>query len=82
VTSTDGVTADCYPFDHAFLDHVANRIINDVRGINRVTQHHIQVARHDRVGMTRNLQRLSLGRQSSFAKGAWKREVSNRLAKG
>jgi GMP synthase (glutamine-hydrolysing) len=37
VTSTDGMTADYFPFDHAFLGRVANRIINEVRGINRVT---------------------------------------------
>ena len=36
VTSTDGMTADYYPFDHAFLGRVASRIINEVRGINRV----------------------------------------------
>lgn len=36
VTSTDGMTADFYFFDHAFLGRVANRIINEVRGINRV----------------------------------------------
>jgi GMP synthase (glutamine-hydrolysing) len=36
VTSTDGMTADSYPFDHAFVARVANRIINEVRGINRV----------------------------------------------
>ena len=36
VTSTDGMTADTYPFDHEFLSRVANRIINEVRGINRV----------------------------------------------
>ncbi len=36
VTSTDGMTADFFPFDHAFLGRVANRIINEVRGINRV----------------------------------------------
>ena len=36
VTSTDGMTADYYPFEHAFLGRVANRIINEVRGINRV----------------------------------------------
>jgi GMP synthase (glutamine-hydrolysing) len=36
VTSTDGMTADSYPFDHAFLARVATRIINEVRGINRV----------------------------------------------
>ncbi|MFN3943398.1 MAG: glutamine-hydrolyzing GMP synthase [Allosphingosinicella sp.] len=36
VTSTDGMTADIYPFDSAFLSRVATRIINEVRGINRV----------------------------------------------
>ena len=36
VTSTDGMTADSYPFDHAFLAATATRIINEVRGINRV----------------------------------------------
>jgi GMP synthase (glutamine-hydrolysing) len=37
VTSTDGMTADFYPFPHEFLGLVATRIINEVRGINRVT---------------------------------------------
>ena len=37
VTSTDGMTADVYPFDMAFLSRVSNRIVNEVRGINRVT---------------------------------------------
>jgi len=37
VTSTDGMTADYYPFDHNFLRRTANRIINEVPGINRVT---------------------------------------------
>ena len=36
VTSTDGMTADFYPFDMAFLGRVATRIINEVRGVNRV----------------------------------------------
>ena len=36
VGSVDGMTADYYPFEHAFLGRVATRIINDVRGINRV----------------------------------------------
>jgi len=35
-TSTDGMTADIYPFDSTFLSRVATRIINEVRGINRV----------------------------------------------
>ncbi|MDE2459385.1 MAG: glutamine-hydrolyzing GMP synthase, partial [Rhodospirillales bacterium] len=37
VTSTDGMTADVYPYDIAFLTRVAGRIVNEVRGINRVT---------------------------------------------
>ena len=36
VTSTDGMTADYYPFEHSFLAHTATRIVNEVRGINRV----------------------------------------------
>ena len=36
VTSTDGMTADFYPFDAAFLGRAANRIVNEVRGINTV----------------------------------------------
>lgn len=36
VTSTDGMTADYYPFEHAFLGRVSTRIINEVRGVNRV----------------------------------------------
>ena len=37
VTSTDGMTADYYPFEHEFLGRVSTRIINEVHGINRVT---------------------------------------------
>ncbi|SFG05848.1 GMP synthase (glutamine-hydrolysing) [Palleronia marisminoris] len=37
VTSVDGMTADYYPFAHDFLGETATRIINNVRGINRVT---------------------------------------------
>ncbi|MFN3688883.1 glutamine-hydrolyzing GMP synthase [Salinarimonas sp.] len=36
VTSVDGMTADFYPFDMGFIGRVATRIINEVRGINRV----------------------------------------------
>jgi GMP synthase (glutamine-hydrolysing) len=36
VTSTDGMTADYYPFPHEILGRAATRIINEVRGINRV----------------------------------------------
>ena len=36
VTSTDGMTADFYPFDMNFLGQVATRIVNEVKGVNRV----------------------------------------------
>ena len=36
MTSTDGMTADFYPFDMNFLGAVATRIINEVKGVNRV----------------------------------------------
>ncbi|MAE73879.1 MAG: glutamine-hydrolyzing GMP synthase [Bdellovibrionaceae bacterium] len=36
VTSKDGMTADWFDFDGAFLRHVSNRITNEVKGINRV----------------------------------------------
>ncbi len=36
VTSVDGMTADFYPFEPAFLGRVATRIVNEVKGINRV----------------------------------------------
>jgi hypothetical protein len=54
VTSTDGMTADSYPFEHAFLARVATRIINEVRGINRVTQ-----------AKTKSCRRLTRGRLTS-----------------
>ena len=36
VTSSDGMTAESFAFDHAFLAKTATRIVNEVRGINRV----------------------------------------------
>jgi len=36
VTSTDGMTADWYPFPYEALGRISNRIINQVPGINRV----------------------------------------------
>jgi len=36
VTSTDGMTADFYMFEPAFLGRIATRIINEVKGVNRV----------------------------------------------
>ncbi len=37
VTSTDGMTAEAFAFDMGFLSRVAGRIVNEVRGVNRVT---------------------------------------------
>ena len=37
VTSTDGMTADVYPFEAAFLTRVATRLVNEVKGVNRIT---------------------------------------------
>ncbi len=36
ITSTDGMTADWFKFDSDFLSSVSNKIINNVRGVNRV----------------------------------------------
>ena len=36
VSSVDGMTADFHPFDMALLGRIATRIVNEVRGINRV----------------------------------------------
>jgi GMP synthase (glutamine-hydrolysing) len=36
VTSTDGMTADWYHFPHDLLGRISTRIINEVRGVNRV----------------------------------------------
>ena len=34
--AVDGMTADFYPFDMNVLGRAATRIINEVRGVNRV----------------------------------------------
>ena len=36
VTSEDGMTADYFSFPKSFLDNISNKIINKVKGINRV----------------------------------------------
>ncbi len=36
VTSEDGMSADYYSFPKSFLDKISNKIINNVKGINRV----------------------------------------------
>ena len=36
VTSVDGMTADFYPFDMVILGRAATRVINEVKGVNRV----------------------------------------------
>ena len=36
VTSEDGMTADYFHFTKDFLDNISNKIVNNVKGINRV----------------------------------------------
>jgi GMP synthase (glutamine-hydrolysing) len=36
VTSTDGMTADWYPFPHDVLARISSRLINQIPGVNRV----------------------------------------------
>ena len=36
VTSEDGMTADYFNFPENFLDNISNKIVNNVKGINRV----------------------------------------------
>ena len=52
VTSTDGMTADWFPFPHDVLARISNRIINEVRrGQPRRLRHLLQAAGDDRVGV-------------------------------
>ena len=53
VTSTDGMTADIYPFDAAFLSRVATRIVNEVQGHQPGgLRLYVEAAGDDRVGVT------------------------------
>ena len=36
ITSEDGMTADFFEFKKEFMQHISNKIINSVKGINRV----------------------------------------------
>ena len=36
ITSEDGMTADFFKFEKYFLQNISNRIVNNIRGINRV----------------------------------------------
>ena len=49
VTSTDGMTADFYPFDMKFIGAVATRIINEVKGVNRVVYDVTSASRRGRL---------------------------------
>ena len=54
VTSTDGMTADIYPFDAAFLSRVATRIVNEVQGHQPGgLRLYVEAAGHDRVGIAK-----------------------------
>jgi GMP synthase PP-ATPase subunit len=52
VTSTDGMTADIYPFDAAFLSRVRDAHHQRGQGHQpRGLRLYVEAARHDRVGM-------------------------------
>ncbi len=53
VTSVDGMTADFYPFDMAFLGRVATRSSTRSRASTGDVRHHLEAAGHDRVGVIR-----------------------------
>ena len=36
ITSEDGMTADFYDFKKSFMESISNKIVNNIRGINRV----------------------------------------------
>jgi GMP synthase (glutamine-hydrolysing) len=36
ITSEDGMTADFYEFKKSFMETISNKIVNSIRGINRV----------------------------------------------
>ena len=36
ITSEDGMTADFFSFNKEFMQNVSNKIINNIKGINRV----------------------------------------------
>ena len=36
ITSEDGMTADFYEFKKSFIQEISNKIVNSIRGINRV----------------------------------------------
>ena len=56
VETQDFMTAHWAELPHALLGKASNRIINEVRGINRVVSRHLrQAARDHRVGMIRRL---------------------------
>ena len=44
VTSEDGMTADYFSFPKDFLDKISNKIINKVKGINRVDRYKLKTA--------------------------------------
>jgi hypothetical protein len=55
VTSSDGMTADFYPFDMAFLGRTATRVINEVGGERGGVRRDLEATGDDRVGDERRL---------------------------
>src|SRR5204863_306199 len=59
VTSTDGMTADWYPFPHDVLGRISSRIINEVRGVNRVVYDRTEACERTRPYRLHRHRRLS-----------------------
>ena len=54
VTTTDFMTADWFRMPYDVLDRISRRIVNEVRGINRVVYDILEAAQHHRVGVRRS----------------------------
>ncbi len=65
VESQDGMTADWVKLPYDLLEKLSSRIINEVKGVNRLLRHHQQTARDDRVGVRRGFIRSDIIRKQS-----------------
>ena len=49
ITSEDGMTADFYEFKKSFIQMISNKIVNSIRGINRVAVSYTHLRAHETV---------------------------------
>ena len=82
VTSVDGMTADFYPFDMGFLGRAATRIINEVKGINRVVYDVTSASRRARSSGSEGAKKRIVGSSPAYnRRSKWinRRRVSDRF---